>query len=184
MEKRDERPVVGRQWSGISLGRPLGRCCFGESRWLFVGLARCFWVTGGSFDFGRRLKIGSLVEGSLAVLLSWFVVSAEIVNHEGHEGTRRKGGLEFCNSRPCQRYFRRNPLRRPVSKRKLRSRIVTSNRRRLQLTQSNTLYHAPASGRNHGFPLYKPNGASGNGIPTKGLSGLSPAIISAIFCPW
>ena len=53
----------------------------------------------------------------------------------------------------------------------------------LQLTQSSTLYQAPANGKNHGFPLYNPSGAPGNRIPTNGFSGLSPAINSAIFCP-
>src|SRR5580704_4178260 len=53
-----------------------------------------------------------------------------------------------------------------------------------QLTQSRNLYHIPANGRNHGLPLYNLSGAPGNGIPAKGLSGLSPAINSAIFWPW
>jgi hypothetical protein len=52
-----------------------------------------------------------------------------------------------------------------------------------QLTQSKSLYKAPANGRNQGLPLYRPRGAPGNGISTKGLSGFSPAISSAIFCP-
>ncbi len=52
-----------------------------------------------------------------------------------------------------------------------------------QITQSRNLYQAPANGKNHGRPLYKPSGAPGNGMPTKGLSGLSPAISSAIFWP-
>src|SRR5436305_4746129 len=54
----------------------------------------------------------------------------------------------------------------------------------IQLTQSKNLYQAPAKGRNQGLPEYRPNGASGNGMPTKGFSTWSPAIISAIFCPW
>src|SRR5579863_4062514 len=53
----------------------------------------------------------------------------------------------------------------------------------IQLTQSRILYHTPANGKNHGLPLYKPSGATGNGMPTNGFSCLSPAISSAIFWP-
>src|ERR1700729_509793 len=53
----------------------------------------------------------------------------------------------------------------------------------VQLTQSKTLYHAPAKGRNHGLPLYRPSGAPGKGRSTNGFSGLSPAMSSAIFWP-
>src|SRR5262249_28761249 len=55
-----------------------------------------------------------------------------------------------------------------------------------QLTISRNRNHNPASGKNHGFVLYKPSGAPLNGISANGLSIFAPApdeICSAIFCP-
>src|SRR6202795_1235849 len=54
---------------------------------------------------------------------------------------------------------------------------------RPQLTQSKNLYQAPANGKNHGFPLYIPSGAPGNGIPANGFSSRPVKIAVAIFCP-
>src|SRR5260370_13563555 len=62
-------------------------------------------------------------------------------------------------------------------------RAIAKPTHRPQLTQSKNLYHIPANGKNQGLPLYNPSGAPRNGMPTKGFSGLSPAINSAIFCP-
>src|SRR5882724_9483708 len=54
----------------------------------------------------------------------------------------------------------------------------------LQPIQSRNLYQAPASGRNHGFPLYSPSGAPGKGIPANGFStSRPPVVISAILLP-
>jgi hypothetical protein len=64
---------------------------------------------------------------------------------------------------------------------------VSSNHRKVAVahaTQSSNLYQAPANGKNHGLPLYRPSGAPGKGMLAKGFwISCPPAIASAILLP-